>query len=197
MKFLKENSYDIIRLYINQVGITIFSLIMYTAAGMVGGDDDGLITAVKVAISCFSSLFFFALIYMAAWDWGAKDKIRIEGKRIACDKNKGIKMSFVANLPNVFLSVCTITFALVFHFFDIGWAASTYAVFNLLLRFTDSMYIGLLSGLVSYFGELPAPINYSLQAVGFLLFAIVAMLVTHCGYRFGLVERRIFSFKKK
>ena len=72
MKFLKENSYDILRLYINQIGITIFSLVLYFSVGML--DDKVLSLRLKIAISVFAMLFFFALLYTAAWDWGAKDK---------------------------------------------------------------------------------------------------------------------------
>lgn len=33
MKIFKENSYDIVKLYVNQIGIMIFSMLLYTAVG--------------------------------------------------------------------------------------------------------------------------------------------------------------------
>ena len=53
MKFFKENSYDVVRLFINQVGITIFSMIIYTAVGMVNIDSVARL-GIKVAISVFA-----------------------------------------------------------------------------------------------------------------------------------------------
>ena len=40
MKFFKENSYDIVKLFINQIGITIFSFMLYTAVAMI--EDESL-----------------------------------------------------------------------------------------------------------------------------------------------------------
>ena len=57
MKFLKENSYDILRLYINQIGITIFSLVLYFSVSML--EDKVVSLRLKVAISVFAMLFFF------------------------------------------------------------------------------------------------------------------------------------------
>ena len=69
MKFLKENSYDIIRLIINQVGITIFAFVIYTAVGSVKIESRLAVILLRVGISVFSALFYYALIYTVAWDW--------------------------------------------------------------------------------------------------------------------------------
>ena len=106
MKFLKENGYDILRLYINQIGITIFSLILYFSVSSMEDKTLGL----KIAISVFAILFYFALLYTAAWDWGAKDKIRIDAGREKKRVYKGALMSFFANLINFILAgVCLIS----------------------------------------------------------------------------------------
>ena len=60
MKFFKDNSYDIIKLYINQIGIAIFSLVLYTAIGFL--EDAGLNLKLRVVLSVFATLFYFALI---------------------------------------------------------------------------------------------------------------------------------------
>ena len=61
MKFLKENSYDIIKLYITQIGIAIFSFMIYTAAGMISKDST-VSSTILVIVSLFSTGFFFALL---------------------------------------------------------------------------------------------------------------------------------------
>ena len=66
MRFLKENSYDIVRLYINQIGITIFSLVLYFSITSLSNNPDGgaLYLKVKIGISIFAILFFYALLYI-------------------------------------------------------------------------------------------------------------------------------------
>ena len=60
MKFLKENSYDIVKLFINQIGIAIFSTVLYTAVGDI--EDVALRSGIRIAISAFAMLFYFALL---------------------------------------------------------------------------------------------------------------------------------------
>ena len=92
MRFLKENSYDIVRLYINQIGMTIFSLVLYFSVTSLGDNPDSaaLYVKLKIGISIFAILFFFALLYTAAWDWGANDKIRIDSGKIK--KNSAVSL---------------------------------------------------------------------------------------------------------
>ena len=97
MKFFKENSYDITKLFINQMGITIFSLVLYTAIGFI--DDATLNLRVKVILSAFAAVFYFALLYTATWDFGAKDKIRIDSGKYSVTEFKGLLMSLIASIP--------------------------------------------------------------------------------------------------
>lgn len=191
MKFLKQNSYDIVKLYINQIGITIFSLIMYTAGGMIK-EGGGISLSLQVGISVFSTLFYFVLIYTAAWDWGAKDKIRIEGGRINRDSFKGLKMSAMANSINAILTLVMIIFGA----FASGFATSAYSVASMFSFLTMSMYHGITRGVLSLFTNDLSVAYRPLLGLGYLLLAIVSILVTHMGYRFGLKEKKIFSFKK-
>ena len=198
MRFVKENSYDIIKLYINQLGITIFALIMYTAGGMVNTDSSsGVPFSLRLGISIFSTLFYFVLIYTAAWDWGAKDKIRIEGGKIPDDRQKGLKLALFANVVNFILCTATILLGLVFIASNAEWAKSSFAIFDMILRFTASMYIGIAQGAFSWAGSFSEIQIHVMQAGAFLLMAFISVLVTHLGYRAGLAEMKIFSFKKK
>ena len=80
MKIFKENSYDIIRLYVNQLGIMIFSMLLYSAVGSF--ENESLSSGLSVFVSIFSVCFYLALIYYSMWEIGAKDKIRIDGNRM-------------------------------------------------------------------------------------------------------------------
>ena len=197
MKFFKNNSYDIIKLYINQVGITIFAMIMYTAGGMINnGEDSGVSLPVRLGISAFSTIFYFALIYMAAWDLGAKDNIRYEGGKIARDGFKGMKLSLFANSINFILCVVVIASALIYIFTEAQWAGSVFGIFDMLLRFVASMYIGIIQWAFSSISVSSSSLLHLYQGCAFLLMTLISVLITQIGYRFGLSERRIFSFKR-
>lgn len=199
MRFIKEHSYDIIKLYINQLGINIFALIMYTAAAMTNsGEDSGVALPARIGISIFSTLFYFVLIYTAAWDWGAKDKIRIDGGKMQFDGFKGLKLSLFANAVNFILCAIIILLGVINVAWGAGWSGSGFAIFDMILRFTASMYIGISQGVFSWasasFSEIQIHI---MQAGAFLVMSLISVFVTHLGYRAGIAEKKIFSFKKK
>lgn len=193
MKFLKENSYDILRLYINQIGITIFSLVLYFSVSML--EDKVISLRLKIAISIFAMLFFFALLYTAAWDWGAKDKIRIEGGKMKKNRAKGALMALFANAINFFLAAgCIISIWMYIKGVDSALSASQ--IFNLLLRMTNAMYIGVLQGVFLAF-ESQENLYNLYQSIGFFFSPILAIASTHIGYIFGLKNKRIFPAGSK
>ncbi len=192
MKFFKQNSYDIIRLLINQIGITIFSLVLYTALGMVNLDD-GTKLGLNVTLSVFSMLFYFSLLYTVAWDWGAKDKIRIDAGRMSPDKFKGAKMAIFANLPNFILTcICFTTFAIYLIFDSATVAYSISSVFNIFVRLLMSMYLGLLMGIFKPLSE-NLDMYYFAQAIGYFIVPWLAISATQLGYYFGTKEKKIFG----
>ena len=198
MKFVKENFYDVLRLIINQVGIAIFSIVIYTAAGSVKLESETATFFIKVLISVFSTVFYYALIYTVSWDWGAKDKIRIDGNRMAPDNYKGLKLALIANIPNFVLSFI---YALTFGIYLLGaeWIATVSGIANILTRFWMAIYLGIIQGIFVSLESAEAPAMYLYhfcQAIGFLIIPIIAILITHFGYLMGRSERRIFGFIK-
>lgn len=189
MKFFKENSYDVVRLFINQVGITIFSMIIYTAVGMVNIDSVARL-GIKVAISVFAMLFYFSLLYTVAWDWGAKDKIRIDGGRLEPIKLKGARIALLANIPNFILSfISALTVGL--YLLGVEGAQGAAAIFNTFTRLLMSMYLGVLQGVFVAFSSEQFLYQFW-QAVGYFFIPILAIAATQIGYSFGLKERKIF-----
>lgn len=182
MRFLKEHFHDILRLYINQIGITIFSLVLYFSISSI--TDEALSEQIKAAVSLFSILFFFVLIYTASWDYGAKDKIRVDGGRAKPMPLKGFIMGLAANSLNFLLAaLCIVLYA----FTETAFFAQCFDICNILLRFTAAMYIGILQLLFD--GSL-------WQAIGFLILPLFAVGVTHLGYTLGSKEIKLFSPKK-
>lgn len=197
MKFFKENSYDIVKLFINQIGITIFSFMLYTAVAMI--EDESLFLKINVFVSVFAILFYFSLLYTAAWDIGAKDKIRIDSGKALMTPTKGLKMALFANVPNFLLTVFAVAFMSVYMASHNEWFFSVFVVLDMFIRFILAMFLGLIQGVFSFLAtDDPLNVNfcpyYLCQSIGFLVGPILSVFVTHFGYKMGSAEKKIFGF---
>ncbi|HHX54563.1 MAG TPA: hypothetical protein GX704_06610 [Clostridiales bacterium] len=97
LKFLKENSYGIFKMFLIQIGMTVFGLML----AMATVSSKSLLLAGGI----FAILFYMYLLYSMVWEAGAKDKIRIEHRNAEPQPWKGFAMSLVANIPNILLAV--------------------------------------------------------------------------------------------
>ncbi len=190
MRFFKENSEGIIRLFINQIGIAIFSFFIYTAVGAISKDGATTETPVKVLISVFCLAFYFVLLYTATWEYGAKDKIRIDAGRAEKKTCRGLFMGLYANIPNFIITgVSFILFGAYMLGLGEGFKAA-FAIFNAIFRIFISMYLGVIEGLTAYL-EASVDTYYLVQTLYFMLLPLISVLVVHIAYVMGLHERRI------
>lgn len=191
MRFFRENSDSIVKLYINQIGVAIFSMFLYTAAGAVSLDGIASLM-IKVGISAFATVFYFVLVYTVAWEIGAKDKIRIDAGRMEEKKSKGFKLGLFANMPNfVFIGIAFLTFGI----YLIFGAEAFYTVFGILngiFRIFVSMYLGIIQGLTN---GLSGNVDLATETALYLVFSAVASVITYLSYIMGLKEKRLFSVK--
>ena len=191
MSFIKRNFHDILRLYINQVGITIFALMLYTACGVV--DNDLLLAKLRTVISVFSILFFFVLLYYVAWEYGAKDLIRVDGGKIERSSAKGLLMALIANIPNLLLSVATC----IFGFLYVGGNQALGNFFGLFQAITmahASMYMGLIQTIVYGFTAVDAvaiDYRYLIMPILFVVIPLLSVAVVHFAYTLGYKEIKI------
>ena len=194
MRFFKDNSYDIVRLYINQLGIMIFSMVLYTAVGMI--EDPVLNLRIRVLLSVFATCFYLVLIYTAMWEIGAKDKIKIDGGRLEEKKSKGFLMGLIANIPNFVLAGFAVLFVSLYMATDNAGLATAFAIFNLILRFHSAMYLGIIQGVTpsQTVSDLPNYSDYLVESILFLVIPIVSIVTTHLAYTLGSKEKKIFAF---
>ena len=193
MRFFKNNSDDIVKLYINQIGIAIFSFFLYTAAGALSEKiNDAL--AMKVFISVFSIAFYFVLIYNVAWEIGAKDKIRIDGKRMEKNKKKGILLGIYANSLNFIVLGIAIILSVLYIASGIDAFNTIFSILNFLFRFFLSMYLGVIQGITSFITD--SSISFLVQTILFFVFAAVSAVITHVSYILGLRDFRFFATAK-
>lgn len=201
MTYIKKNFHDILKLYINQIGITIFALMLYTACGIT--DDDVLFSQLRTVISIFSIIFFFVLLYYVTWEEGAKDKIRIEGGRLEPCRFRGLLNGLLANVPNLVLGTLTLIFSIL-SFCGVEWSKAGFSILYLITSWHASMYMGIIQTSVYGFSvpdtDVPDYGKYLVMSILFLLIPLVSALVTHIAYTLGSKEIKLFGFlssKKK
>lgn len=197
MSFFKANSYDIVKIYITQFGIAIFSTMLYLSMGMINADST-VAWWIHLLISIFATGFFYALLYCSAWEWGGKDKIRADGGKITVDKAKALKMGLLGNIPNFLFTVLSLIAYIVCIFDKTSFIGPIGAVCTMITRFTAAMFQGIVHNSLDFlngegYGEFTF---YIYESVAFLFFTLISVLVIHFGYMMGLKEKRLFSFIK-
>ena len=193
MKLLKQNSYEIVRLVINQVGITIFSLVLYT--GLNFTDDPQTTRTLRIVLSVFATLFYLTLLYNAGWEYGSKDKIKLDSGRYTKVPAKGAIMSLAANSVNILLALIVIAFTAIYLASGSEALYSIAGVIIVIIRFTSAMYLGIIQAI---FAALPegAATTYLWETVGYAVLPVLAIGATQLGYALGLRDYRlVYLFK--
>lgn len=185
LHFLKERSYDIVKMLLYQIAIALFGISLAIATGPKEGTDG--IATLQVASSILSILFYLILIYIMMWDLGAKDAGRIKRGEDGTTRLTGLYMSLVASIPN-FLLATFISLGLLLadvpFFSNLGGGSATVALL------VEGMYTGLLAIRVG-----GAPLN----SVWFMWFLIIVPLIVTAttGYYAGTKEFKIFPTPPK
>ena len=156
-QFLKDNSYYSVRMMINQLVMTMFSLMLIfsvTTWGDQSNAGEALNNGLLVGVSVLSILFYLYLLYYMCYELGQKDGIRIESGRMHPSPWKGFFISLIANIPNLLLGLLELIGKLAIKgpslFMDLSlqetvgpqWAAGLFSTCHTIARFTQGMYIG-------------------------------------------------------
>ena len=199
MKTLKENLYDVVKLFVNQFGIGIFALFLYTAVGVAFVEDDRLFNISRILVSSFSIIFYAVLLYYMFWEIGAKDGIRIRGGRMDPQPHKAVLIGLFANIPNLLVALVSIILLLVYQLSGSEGVLSAFKISFMIETWVLDMYMGLIQGItpeVSVDGSvifLPALV----QTLLYLVFPVIVSVGTvHFSYCLGLKDKKLFSFKK-
>jgi len=181
INFLKDYSYSIFKMFVNQLGMTMFGLMLSMATHQN--------TALHAAASIFSILFYMALLYTMTWDIGYDEKIRIDNHRMAFNPLKGFYMSLVANIPNMILATLA-----VIGYYGGGtvqggpdWAVNLFGISKTVSYFLEGMYAVVFDQGTHFYFFAGAP---------WILFAIVAPALITCtlAYVAGVKAFRILPF---
>lgn len=173
--FLKKRSYDIVKMFINQLALSIFgnALALATGEKMAG---------LRIATGVFSVGFYLFLIYIMLWDLGAKDRHRLEKNEEGQTGLTGLYMALAASTPNFLLAILV---TLGTFLPAMGTAGG---VSKLIALFLEGMYTGLLA--ISVGGS-------PLHSTWFVYFLLPLPLIatSTVAYWAGTKEFRIFGGK--
>lgn len=193
MKFFKNNSYDIVKLFVNQMGIAIFSLVLYTAVDAGFTNNSGLKLSLKVSLSVFSTLFYFALLYTVAWDFGAKDRVKIDSGKHEIPRLQGVYLALSANAINFLLAAISVASIALYMTTSAEWLYTTFGISNLFMRFILSAYLGMIQGMTS---SLSGNIDFLYESIAYFAAPALSVAVTTFGYYMGCANKRLFSPSK-
>lgn len=104
IKFIKENSYDIFKLFLSQIALAVFALIMTMWTANVND-------TVFFYVGVFCVVFYLYLIYIIVRDYGAKDKPAYDGGRVEPNYLKGLYLGLCANALNIVCGIMIFVFS--------------------------------------------------------------------------------------
>lgn len=188
MNYIKKHSYDIVRLFLNQIAMAFFGLVLFFATGMA---NDGEVGVFSLVASIFSILFYLFILYATLNEMGMKDQIRVESGAIRKDAHHGLKLILLSQIPNfLFLLLMGIGWVLAYLFGLHTVGLNLYTVAQLVLHFLHAMY----NGLIQFF--IPAASTQSETLVlllVYLLTPIPQILVAWGSYALGMKRQARFS----
>ncbi|MBR6681541.1 MAG: hypothetical protein IKL40_00985 [Clostridia bacterium] len=186
MKEFFRNGFDLIlKQIISQLGMTIFGVsVVLTVGHMAGQNSPWLLAASGLSIA----LYLF-LIYIHTWEYGAKEKIKIDGGRMKYEPLKGLYIALVSNSLNILLAilVCIGYYSFDFVTLTPNFAGQMFEFSNTLIRSIEGMYVGI----IVYFFKLPA----TTPPYIFLIITLPAIITSFLAYYFGSNNKRLFPSK--
>lgn len=196
LEFFKKNSYLIVRLMLNQFGMTVFGLMTSMAAAAVDNalaGDGAVGRTCMIWVSVFAIIFYMYINYMAMKEEGQKDKIRLDAGRAEYTPLRGLGIGFFGSLINLVLGVLIVVLSIVTTAAPsaIDAVGGFLGGAKLLESIILAMYWGLMLGVsgVQTIAELPS--------FWFIIIPLPAMAVSAVAYYFGLSGIDIFGFVKK
>lgn len=193
--FVSENSKLIRKLLVYQFGAAFFGILVNSSAGR--------LPWLNWLTGIFAILFYIYLLYGAVWDEGARDRIRVDGGRMTEDKNKGLKVALIANIPNMLIGVCMVVFTVINVLSSAEWSGNIAAIANAAGVLWEGMYVGVLTAIFpQYDYATQTTIAFTdfqiiMRAVSFLIIVLPALASCYAAYRLGFNGVAVFRTSNK
>lgn len=189
MKFWKENSYEIVRLFVIQIGITIFSFIVSAAALALSEQNfPHLKPYVYLGVGIFATAFQLFIVYTAMWEVGSKKRESIERGRFTASPVHGLKIALWSNTVNFALLFITAV-GLLRYAVENSFVIGMHGISRAIYIFLNSMHTGILR----FFA--PSENSYLLVLIVSLLLLVPQIVVSTVAYTFGTKGLRVTKAK--
>ena len=189
MGFFKRNMRLISQLFINQIGMTIFGIVLTMAVNMAAKGNSVFL----LGVSLFAVIFYLALIYNVMWEAGAKDIIRIEKGKMENVPFYALRVSFFAAVPNLVLAFLMLIGFLLGYVLDLSFGVLFYGIFRIVTPLLQAMYSGAFSVIL---GTIADPFTEYLVSVLLYIFSSLPMMLVSMG-AYELGKRNLYLFGKK
>lgn len=180
--FFKDNSYSIFKMFVNQLGMTIFGLTLSISTSQ--------FPTLFLLSSIFGVCFYMVLLYCMTWDIGYEEKIRIDAKRLKFMPAKGFFLSLAANAVNFILGILILVGFYSATSFNNGapaspeWAVNLFGICRPIASFLQAMYGGIVD------------IVFNLSPWAYIIIPLPAILTCTVAYIAGVKGFRIFPASK-
>lgn len=135
ISFLKENSYNSVKMFLTQIVMSFFGTML--AISTLSNP------SLLLWSSIFSILFYLAVIYTIGWDIGARDKLKIDGGRMRPAHEKGFLIALLSNAPNLLLALLMGLGVLI----NSAGSQAMSLICNAIARLINGAYLGVISTL--------------------------------------------------
>ncbi len=188
MRFIKEHSYEIVRLFLNQIALAFFGLVLFFATGLAS---DGKVGVFSLVASIFSVLFYLYILYATVLEMGQKDSIKVESGSLKEDRLKGLKLILLAQVPNfLILFVMGLGWILAYLFRLATPGLYMYSFSVVVMQFLQAMYNGIVSFIIPSAAEQGSAL---LLFAAFCISTLPQILVCFGAYILGLKNKPLFG----
>ena len=195
MRFIREHFSIILRLFIYQIGMTFFGVVLSFATAGIESFPLFLLSSI------FSILFYIALVYNMMWEEGAKDIIRIDAGRAPKIRGYAARVSLAASIPNFALAFLMLLGFFFGYVLRIEWMKLLYGIMHMIIGFFEGMYLGLFKSVDDVVIQAMAGAtesardlaSYGVSTLLYILSSFPIVLTSIFAYHLGMKNIRLFG----
>lgn len=190
-EFFKENRKTVMSLLLNRFGAIVFALMLSLAIVHVENK-------IIITLCCILAiLFYLYLIYLLMWERGAKDRLKVDGKRLEPCQHKGFMIGVAAAVPSLAVIILGLLFVGIYAVSRVEGILSVAEALRMIAMLLEAMYLPILQIVV------PNPATAGAAAIFMsllLVFNIPGIAITWLSYYLGYhgkLMSRVYKVPKK
>ncbi len=199
----KEYGKTIRKLWLNLFGAAVFGFMLSSIAIFFAEKNPEHALTVYIIGGVIGTFFYAYLIYLAVWEVGAKDRIRVDGGRLDARPHQGLKIGLIFALPMIISGGIYLLISVLRESLSVssGFLNAVSNVSAMIAYILAMPYVGFALALFGQLGrniaETGQTLAYSVYLFATSFPAILFIWGTYlCGYH-GKLMSRAFKPKKK